>query len=466
LDDHALDIDQKPTDTHLRVSYPIACCAVMSEQPGSVHRTERQDLFGWILLAAIGAILTWLAVRAGADLGTAGAPFEGHYRWWLGPASLLAPAVAAAVLVAAGLGWFDRTRWSAVLLAAYAGMLAWALALAAVDGSAGFTRSLLSPAGYLIDVADVGDDPLGYLRSFTADSTRHSVATRGHPPGPVLLLWALDRIGLRDHLALGLVVTAVGALTVPLVLAAVRDVCGEVPARRYAPVLALAPYAIWTAVSIDAVVAFLGAAGLLAGVRASAAHRTGRGAASWAIAAGALLGVAAMFSYAVPWLGLSLVCLYFARRRAALNVVSGIGLLAVVLGVQPTGFAWVDGLVAARDDFASRVGPYRSPIWWGGISLVALLFAAGPPLWASMRKLRNTPGWPFLAGAGAAVVFAVLTGLARGGVEHAWLTFFPWLTVAAVAPQRQAGPPVPAPLLLVGAGAVEAVVLAAILATT
>jgi hypothetical protein len=437
----------------------------MSEEPGAASPTERRDLFGWVVLAGIGAILTWLAVRAGADLGTAGAPFEGHYRWRVGPASLLAPAVAAAVLVAAGRGWFDRTRWPVVLLAGYAGMLAWALALAAVDGSAGFTRSLLAPASYLTDVADVDGDPLGYLRSFAADNAGHSVATRGHPPGPVLLLWALDRIGLRDHLALGLVVTAVGALTAPLVLAAVRDVCGDVPARRYAPLLALAPYALWTAASIDAVVAVLGAAGLLAGVRASAAYRTGLGAASWAAAAGALLGLAAMFSYAVPWLGLSLVCLYFARRRAALNLVSGIGLLAVVLGVQLTGFAWVDGMLAARHDFASRIGPYRSPVWWGGISLVALLLAAGPPLWASLRKLRNTPGWPFLAGAGAAVVFAVLTGLARGGVEHAWLTFFPWLTVAAVAPSRQAGPPVPSPLLLVGAGAVQAVVIAAILAS-
>lgn len=435
----------------------------MSEAPSAARRTERRDLSGWLLLTTTGAILTWLAVRAGAELGTAGAPFEGHYRWRPGPASLLAPTVAAAVLAAAALRWFDRMRWPAVLLTAYGAMLAWALALAAVDGSAGLTRSLLSPAGYLTDVADVDGDPLGYLRSFAAESTSHSAATRGHPPGPVLLLWALGRIGLRDHLALGLAVTAAGALTVPLVLAAVRDVCGDLPARRYAPVLALAPYAIWTAVSIDAVAAVLGAAGLLAGVRASAAYRTGRGAASWAAAAGALLGVAAMFSYAVPWLGLSLACLYFARRRAALNVVSGAGLLAVVLGVQLTGFSWVDGLLAARTDYANRIEPYRSPVWWGGISLVALLLAAGPPLWASLRRLRNTPGWPFLAGAGAAVVFAVLAGLARGGVEHAWLTFFPWLTVAAVAPLRQAGPPVPTPLLLAGAGALEAVVLAAIL---
>jgi hypothetical protein len=96
---------------------------------------------------------------------------------------------------------------------------------------------------------------------------------------------------------------------------------------------------------------------------------------------------------------------------------------------------------------------------------VVLALAAGPPLYASLRKVRNTPGWPFLVGAAAAVLFSIATGFARGGVEHAWLTFFPWLTVAAVAPARQAGSPVPAPLLLVGVGAATAIVIEAVLAT-
>jgi hypothetical protein len=437
----------------------------MSENPGVANRYERSDLIGWLILAAIGSVLTWLAVRAGAQLGTAGAPFLGHYRLALGPANLLAPTIAAAALALAAIGWFDRARWPVVLLAGYATMLAWALSLALVDGASGLTRALLSPDSYLTDVADVGNDPLGYLRSFTRDGAHHSAATAGHPPGPVLLLWGLGRLGLHNHLALGLAVTAFGALTVPLTLAAVRSVCGEIAARRYTPVLALAPYAVWTAVSIDSVVAVLGAAGLLAGVLASESRRTGPTATAWAATAGVLLGLDAIFSYSVPWLGLSLVCLYFARRRAALNAVSGIGALLPVLGIQLLGFNWMDGLLAARTDFSTRIEPFRSAWWWGGISLVALLLAVGPPLWASLRKVRNTPAWPFLVGAGTAVVFSVVAGLARGGVEHAWLTFFPWLTVAAVAPERQAGPPVPTPLLLTAAGALIAIIIVAILTT-
>jgi hypothetical protein len=83
-----------------------------------------------------------------------------------------------------------------------------------------------------------------------------------------------------------------------------------------------------------------------------------------------------------------------------------------------------------------------------------------------MRKLRNTPGWPFLAGAGIAVTFSLLAGLARSGVQTTWLPFFGWLSVGATAPDWQAGPPVRAPLILTAAGALAAIVLAAVLRPT
>ncbi|MGH3662752.1 MAG: hypothetical protein ACRDT8_13690, partial [Micromonosporaceae bacterium] len=158
------------------------------------------------------------------------------------------------------------------------------------------------------------------------------------------------------------------------------------------------------------------------------------------------------------------ICLYFARRRPFLNVLTGFGALAPMLLAQLLGFSWVAGLLSAPAHYTDRIDPGRAALWWAGLSLVVLLLAAGPPLVASLRKLRNTPGWPFLVGAGAAVAFSVLTGFAQGGAEVAWLPFFPWLTIAATAPQQQAGPPPPAPLLLVAAGAVAAVALAAALA--
>jgi hypothetical protein len=435
-------------------------------QPPDRAVREWRDAAGWTALALVGLALTALAVRGGAQLGTASAPFLGRYRLQLGPATLLAPAVAAVVLVFTARGWLERVRWSSVVGCSYAAALAWSLALALADGRAGLTRALSSPDEYLADLAAVGDNPVSFVRNFTAHAGQLSVAGRGHPPGPILLLWALHRIGVHDNLTLGLLITALGALSVPLVLTAVSGTTGETAGRRYLPVIVLAPYAVWTAVSLDAVVGLLGAAMISLGVHASAAERTGWRAAAWATVAGLFAGVAALFSYAVPWLGLAVVGLYFARRRPFLNLATGIGaLIPILVAADVLGFSWVRGLQVAHTDWASRVEPYRSALWWSGISLVALLLATGPPIFASMRKIRNTPAWPFLLGAGLAVLFSVLAGLARGGVEHAWLPFFPWLTVAAVAPERPAGPPVGAPVLLAALGALVAIVVEAVLAT-
>jgi hypothetical protein len=428
-------------------------------------RGQRADLLAWLVLTAIGLGLTWLAVQGGAPLGTRSAPFLGSYRFTIGFASALAIIVAAAVIFGAQRGRFDDLPFRSVLAIGWVATFGWAISLALVDGAAGLTRSLQSPDNYLTDVPAVGNEPLAFIRTFTDHAAQHSVAARGHPPGPVLLLWALHRLGLTDRLALGVLIAALGALITPLVLSAIRGVCGELSARRYAPVLILAPYAVWVAVSVDVVVAVLGAVMVAMGVRASAQTRTGWRAGVWALASGVTLGLAALFSYAAPWLGLSVVCLYFARRRAFLNIATGLGALLPVLAAQLAGFSWIDGLSVARADFAARVEPHRSAVWWGGINVVVLLLAAGPPLVRSLRRMRNTPGWPFLVGAGVAVAFSILAGLARGGAEAAWLPFFPWLTVAAVAPQRQAGMPPPSPLLLIAVGALTAIVVEAVLAT-
>jgi hypothetical protein len=423
--------------------------------------TARADLLTWAAATAAGLALTLLAVRFDARLGTAAPPFLGHYELRLTPLGLLAPAVAAAALVAYAPGRLDRLR--APALVGYLVGLAWTLSLAVAGGTDGLTRFLAGQNGLFSDAASIGGRPLAYLAHFTGGPRPPAVL--GHPPGPVLVLWALDRAGVTGTVAVALVLTVLGALLVPAVYAAVCGVCGEPAARRYLPVVTLAPYGLWLAGSMDAVVAALAAAMLLAGIHASARERHGVAAAGWALLCGALLGVAALFSYSVAWLGLSVACLYFARRRPFLNVATGLGALLPVLAAKAAGFDWLAGLAGAHADFTSRIVPQRAGVWWSLVSLVALLLAAGPPLAASARKSRNTPGWPFLVGAACAVLFSILAGLARGGVEHAWLAFFPWLTVAAVAPQRQGGPPVPAgaPWLLAAAGAAVAVLLAAVL---
>lgn len=423
------------------------------------------DLATWLALAGAGLGLSAVAVAVHAHLGTASAPFLGKYRVQVTPVSLLAPAVAVLVLAAGLRGRLDRLRWGTVLALGYLGALAWAFALALVDGWGGLSRSLAASINYGPDIAALDNHPLHYIATYTRDIQAHTFAARGHPPGSVVLLWALGRAGITDRVTLGALITVLGCLTVPLVAYCVKDVCGEATARRYLPVLMLAPYAIWVAVSMDGVVATLGATAVAAGVFGSAHRRKGLVSAAWSVLCGLLIGLAGMFAYSVVWLGLSVVLLYFARRRPFLNIGTGLGVLVPVIVTNRLGFNWLAGLRAAGSDFTARIEPHRSAGWWAGISLVVLIIAAGPALVASARKIRNTPAWPFLVGSAIAVLFSLATAQARGGAEAAWLPFFPWLTVAAVAPARPAGEPPPVPWPLVAAGALTAVVIEAVLAT-
>jgi hypothetical protein len=429
------------------------------------RRNERADLMRWAALVAVALAASWLAVRMHARLGTGAAPFDGTYRFTVGPRSALAPLVAAAALLATARGWVERLPWRVLLLAAYAVAAAWALALAVVDGTEGLSAPLTGPEEYLADVPRVGDHPAAFVRDFMSMAGTLTPATAGHPPLPVLLLWLLGRAGVTSPTALGVLLTLLGALAVPLVLVAVRSLAGEPAARRLGPLLALAPYAVWVAVSMDGVTAALGAAVVAAGAVGSEHGRRWWSGVGWAAAAGLLLGGAALFSYAVAWLAVTVMCVYFVRRRPLLNVVSAAFTLLPILLAHAAGFGWTDGLTAARHDVAGRLGPTRSAVLWGFLGLAALVVACGPALVASARKLRMTPGWPFLVGAVGGIAFAVLAGLTRGEAERTWLPFFPWLLVAAVAPARRGGDLPSAPVWLAGAGALTGVVLQAVLAS-
>ena len=104
------------------------------------------------------------------------------------------------------------------------------------------------------------------MREFAAavanDAPRYSVHVRGHPPGYLLTLKAMDAVGLSGAWpVVGLSLLATMALPVFVVLA-VRSWAGEQQARRAAPFLVLTPSALWMMTSADAVFAALCAAGV------------------------------------------------------------------------------------------------------------------------------------------------------------------------------------------------------------
>lgn len=416
------------------------------------------DAATWLLLGLGGVALAVVAREAGLRVGVPGAPFTGEYRVKVEVGTVLAPAVAVAVLAAVRAGVVERLGWRRLLVLSWVAALAWALSLAVVDGGNGLSFPIANPDEYLHDVPAVGDDPAGFVRDFVDDAPSYSVATRTHPPAPVLLLWLLGKLGLTRPALLGVVVTALGCLHVPAVAVAMRSLCGEVATRRLLPVLVLAPYAVWIAVSMDGVTAALCAAFVAFGVVASEAGRKPW----WALASGVFLGVAALFSYAVGWLAAIPLVVCFVRRRVQTIALVGLGALVPVTIARALGFVWPDGLTVAQADWSVRVGPHRSWLLWAVLDLVVLVLACGPHVVTAARRIRRTPGWPFVVGAAVGVAFAIGSGLARGEVERSWLPFFPWLLVPVVGTDDDGEPARPS-LLLLALGAAAAIVLESVL---
>ncbi|MGH2771256.1 MAG: hypothetical protein ACRDJF_12165, partial [Actinomycetota bacterium] len=162
------------------------------------------------------------------------------------------PALAVAgVVVLLGPRLAARLSWRRLLIWAMLAALLWALALALADGLPALVRPLLSRFDYL-HALPLASSPAETLSSFTAELARYPIHVQGHPPGLIVALHFLDRIGLaRPEMVAGMMITA-GAMAVPAALVAVREVAGERRARDGAPFLALAPAAIWIATSADA----------------------------------------------------------------------------------------------------------------------------------------------------------------------------------------------------------------------
>lgn len=459
-------------------------------------RAQAVDLAFWCAAAGLGLLLAALVANAGLDLATTpngaaeaasaltgpaaedtGAPFRLAWREpHLAPSVLLPVAVAVVTLVLARRS--TSVRWPVLLLLGFAGSLAWSVALGTVAGP-GLADGLQPPRAYLVAADSVGDDPLGYLARWTdppgdgATATgtgdpvppaAMSAALVAHPPGPVLLVWGLGRLGLGggatgdSGVLLGLVLTALTAAGVPLVAIAVRSLCHETAARRAVPVLVLTPWALWAAASPRAVTLLPAAAALAVGVVGCEAGRRGRP--LWALSSGLLLGVTSLFDYAAVWLGVGVAAAYFVRRRPLMNVFTGVGALIPFWLFFLGGFSWPDGLAAARAEAGVGV-----MLTWLALNAVVVLLAGGPITVRALRRIRMTPGWPFLVGAGTAALFGLCAGLCWGGVEQTWLPLAPWLAVAALAPRpRPDGPgdTVRAgdlPGLLIGTGSLAAIVL-------
>jgi hypothetical protein len=367
--------------------------------------------------------------------------WEIHASWGTGPAILIA--VAAVVwgpLVA------QRLPWRVLTLGTWATACGWAFALAMIDGwQRGFAGRLTTKDEYLSQVPTITDIPAA-VRTFSSrilDYQPSSWVTHisGHPPGALLTFLWLDRLGLHGGAWAGLLCLLAGSSAAAAVVIGVRALADEQTARRAAPFVAVAPTAIWVAVSADGYFAGVAAWGIT--LLAVAAHRAVRFPSLVAAAAGLLLGWGAFLSYGLILLALPALAVLVSATdwRAALRALGPAALAAVAVAVAfgAAGFNWFDGysLVQQRYWQGNAIANYRPFQYWSWANLACAVCAIGLGSVAGISRVfdraafRRRSGFHLLLLAMlVAIVCADLSMLSKAEVERIWLPYTVWLTAA------------------------------------
>jgi hypothetical protein len=372
--------------------------------------------------------------------------WEIHASWGTGPAILAAMAA-----VVWGPAVAQRLSWRVLTLGTWAAACGWAFALAMIDGwQRGFAGRLTTKDEYLSQVPSITDIPVA-VRTFSSrivDYQPNSWITHvsGHPPGALLTFVWLDRIGLHGGAWAGLLCLLVGSSAAAAVVIAVRALADEQTARRAAPFVAVAPTAIWVAVSADGYFAGVTAWGIA--LLAMAVHRAVRFPALVAAGAGLLLGWGAFLNYGLMLMGLPAltVLVSAADWRAVLRAVGPAALAAVAVAVTfaVAGFYWFDGYALVQQRYWQGIAKDRPFQYWCWANLACVVCAIGLGSVAGISRvfdraaIRRRSGFHLLLLAMLAViVYADLSMLSKAEVERIWLPFTIWLTAApALLPVR------------------------------
>lgn len=388
-------------------------------------------------------------VRSGVRIGLKAPPLFGAFEPRPGPAIL--PAILVGVLVVAyGPRLAEKLPWRGLLGATFLGAAIWAVTLAASDGWAALTAPVLYRHDALAVLPAI-DSGAEFLRTFIDRIAEYPIHVQGHPPGLPLLLLAMQGVGLASPGVIAALYIGAGSAIAPALLVATRGVAGETPARRAAPFLVLAPYAVWIATSADALYAGLAAWGIALLLSAPPQERPRLR----PLTGGLLFGSALMLTYGAAALGAIAGPAALLRRRYRDLAWWAGGVAAVIAPFLLFGFWWLDGLAATRVRYYAGLGGVRPYHYFLVANLAALAIACGP---AAIRGLVNVrhrlrdPQALLVAGALLAMLAANFSGLSKGEVERIWLLFAPWIVLAAgyLAPGRFAR-------VWLGAGAASAV---------
>ncbi|OBF68951.1 hypothetical protein A5753_21750 [Mycobacterium sp. 852002-51971_SCH5477799-a] len=371
-----------------------------------------------------------------------------HASWGTGPAIAIAIAI-----VAWGPILAQRLSWRSLTLGSWATACGWAFSLAMIDGwQRGFAGRLTTRDEYLWQVPGITD--IGAtLRTFASrivDYQPNSWTTHvsGHPPGALLTFVWLDRLGLHGGAWAGLACLLAGSSATAAVVIAVRALADEQTARSAAPFVALAPTAIWVAVSADGYFAGVAAWGIA--LLAVAVHRPVRFPALTAAGAGLLLGWGVFCNYGLMLMGLPAVAVLASARqptgnrladwRAVLRALGPAALTAIAVAVAfaMAGFYWFNGYTLVQQRYWQGIAKDRPFQYWSWANLASVVCAIGLGGVAGISRvfdwaaIRRRSGFHLLLlGVLIAIVCADLSMLSKAEVERIWLPFTVWLTAAA-----------------------------------
>ncbi|MGO9153251.1 hypothetical protein [Mycobacterium sp.] len=422
-------------------------------------RIARREAFPEIGAVAVAVVLVVAAfvlprlnwgVNPRSDIGlerfgthAGAAPIFGYWDIHTGWGTIPAIVIAVAAVMW-GPAVVQRLSWRLLTLGTWATACGWAFSLAMIDGwQRGFAGRLTTRDEYLSQVPGVTDIAATVrtfsrrILDFQPDSWTTHVS--GHPPGALLTFVWLDRIGLHGGAWAGLLCLLVGSSAAAAVVIAVRALADEQTARRAAPFVAVAPTAIWVAVSADGYFAGVAAWGIA--LLAVAVHRPVRFPALVGAGAGLLLGWGVFLSYGLMLMGLPALAVLVSAPgwRAALRALGPAALAAVAVAVAfaVAGFYWFDGYTLVQQRYWQGVAKDRPFQYWGWANLACVVCAIGLGSVAGIGRvfdraaIRRRSGFNLLLLAMLAVIVcADLSMLSKAETERIWLPFTIWLTAA------------------------------------
>jgi methylthioxylose transferase len=365
--------------------------------------------------------------------------WNAHVGWGTAPAILIGVAA-----VLRGQGIAARLPWRVLPWVTWATACAWAFSLAMIDGwNRGFAHRLVAQHEYLRQVPSITDIP-DAVRTFASripDFQPNSWITHvsGHPPGALLTFVWLDRIGLAGGAWAGLLCLLVGSSAAAAIVVALRALADEGAARAAAPFVAVAPTAIWIAVSADGYFAGVAAWGIA--LLALAVRRTVRWPVVAAAGSGLLLGWGIFLNYGLALMALPAVAVLIAAVdwRAAVGALAPAVLAAlVVVGVFAlAGFWWFDGYTLVQHRYWQGIANDRPFQYWSWANFASVVCAIGLGSVAGVGRafdvaaIKRRSGLNLVVlGALLAIVFADLSMLSKAETERIWLPFTVWLTAA------------------------------------